>query len=791
MVKFNILRFISIIVFAAQTSGCGIVHKVWGEKAPPRKTVTVESEKLPDATNIFNDDEEIAINTLQKYRKSILDSFDKIEGSKKNRLTVDEVQSLARAGLAKLSEKQDTNTKRISSVLTLLGFRKGISREQLIALFDWLENNRVRGKAFYQILIDSKGSEKISSYNLIQMIQFTGSLIALGGDDSLDEKEVINLIEPWMPENYLNARNALPGGIDLINSVFSSLCGDRVEKAKWNAQKNGQCLLALIDHFKSTAPVFDLIFDRINPFTDRQALELANEGFVEKMESWMKGHHHPVFMTQKVATFAEQLNIPTPYHFFQLTEWIPKLNSASTAQAFSPTFFIDVAHLIQNWVSTFIEVTASTMEKNPCVARDWRKCEFLGEYDTADKLFNDEYATLIRVHNLDFIYKISFYDSVADYLIKALDDDGDGLLKDDIKDLITITVRLLDSNAFAQNVINRIQEKPVIIVNTEESIKTLRRQGLAEVAALAADLIPEREGGKRTILKKLTAQVYDAQKYPSYTLDRLGIATFIYVFDLMGNLRSQYMNDYDFNAVTEGPTTLIKRRKVVENLPRMLYDHFPRIYNECLDWGFERTCGVIFTEVLASAPQGKDVLEPVDLDMISLTSILLESMMNRCDRNHNDSLSTNNLDGFDEKHCLLTASGNLATRFMRANILEDNRTTNIILKVMKWLPPARSAAKVALARGTMKGIGLRAVPLISLVSGPAKLGGVISLAAEFMDPDKVDAILAGTVGHHEDAGDELIYSNQLTDKFLPSQQWALRTSAAARILYGPAATISR
>ena len=786
MVKYNITRIISLIALSIQFTGCGFIHGIWGEKAPPRKTVVVTSEKLPDISNIFNDDENISKNTLNTYKNSILSSFDKIKGQENNRLSLEEIESLAKAGLARLSDNNDINIQRVRSALTLLGYKDGISRNQLETLIGWLEQNRVKAKSFYNILLKNDESVKINSDNLIQMIQFSGSLIALGGGNALTNNQVSELIKPWIPENYVHATKALPSGIDLIITAFSSLCGDRVDANLWNAKKNGDCIVSLIDHFQSTAPVFDLMFNKLNPLIDRGTLSTANSTLVSKVQSWIEGHHHPAFETKKVENFSVDLGIPAPYHFFQLTEWIPKLNAQSTPQSLSPTFFIDIAQVLQNWVNLFVNVTSTTKENKNCIFSEWKKCEFQGEYDTASKLYNDEYATVIRNNNLEFIFKISFYDSIAEYLIKAFDKDGDGLLTDDIKGFITTVVRLLDSNAFAQNVINQILEKPVEIVNTANSIQALRLQGLSEVAALAADLIPDRGGNKRTILKKISATLINTESQPSFSLDRLGITTFIYVFDLLGGLRNQYLHDYDFGTYTQGNTTWIKRRKIVENIPKILYDHFPRLYNECLDWGFERTCGVIYTEVLASAAKDTDVLEPSDLDMINLTSILLESMMNRCDRNHDDLISTNILDGFDEKRCVLSVSQTLATRLMRANILANDHTTKVLLGIMKWLPPARWAAKVALARGTMKNIGIRAVPGISLVSGPAKLGGVMSLVAEFMDPDKVEAIEAKIMGHHEDIGDELIYLNQLTDLYLPSHQWAQRTSEAARILYGPA-----
>jgi hypothetical protein len=162
------------------------------------------------------------------------------------------------------------------------------------------------------------------------------------------------------------------------------------------------------------------------------------------------------------------------------------------------------------------------------------------------------------------------------------------------------------------------------------------------------------------------------------------------------------------------------------------------------------------------------------MDVMTLTSILLESMMNRCDRNGDDRLSTSIFDGFDEKHCMINVSQALAKRLMNANIIEKDSTSELLMNLVKKVPFVRWVGKVALARGSYKGIGIRWLPPFSLISGQASLGSVLSLAAEFMDSDKVSAIIGGTEGPHEDSGDELIYFNQLTDHYLPSQAQALR-----------------
>jgi len=760
------------VLVALSVNGCSFANRFWGEAPPARKTVVLEGDSLPPFETVFDDDSAKADQALQLWKNNIIDSFNQIEGSHKNFLTMNEALLLVREGFVKLSDDRELSVARARAVLTLLGFKNGISLDDVKSLFGWLEKNREQSKTFYRKFIaPNPDNTAWTSKDLAQLMQFFGSLVELGGDDSLDAKRMASLIVPWIPDTYPHAKASVESGLRLGISFFASFCGDRVEADAWNGRKIGQCIHSAVDHFLPVSPVLDFIFGNLNPFTSGAALKDANDQLVDRVQSWLEGHHHPRFPTERVADFASSLSIPPPYNFFQLTGWIPKLNADSTAKELSPTFFVDLTKALQQWIGTFQSVTAH----ETCSLESWKYCEFKGQYRPADQLYSDEYATLIRIKDMGFIDRIALYDSLASFLIQKLDTDGDGILNDNIHDLIGVAIHLLDSNSFAYNVVQRIQEHPVDLSSAQESMQSVKRQGLAELAAFASDLIPERGKDGRSFLKKLQAQIYSKEKTVTESMDQLGITAFLYVYDLINSLREDYLTHDDLPVSHDGSLDHVKRRKIIEALPRILFDHFPRIYNACVAWGFERTCGVVYTEVLPSADEGRDDLETYEMDVITLSSILIESMMNRCDRDHNDRLSSSLIDGFDEKHCMINVSEALARRLMNANIVEKDSKAEMLMNLVRRIPFARWIGKVALARGSMHGMGLRVVPPISLISGPATIGSVLSLAAEFMDSDKVKAIENQTEGPQEDPGDELLYFKRLTNGYLPSQDQALRS----------------
>lgn len=467
------------------------------------------------------------------------------------------------------------------------------------------------------------------------------------------------------------------------------------------------------------------------------------------------------------------MDIPPPYAFFDLTAWLPKLNADSTPDGFSPSFFIDLAQTMGKWIVT----TTTVMAEEKCESANWKTCEFKGSFEPADQLYSEEYASLIRSKDLGFVRKIALYDSLAEFVMTKFDANKTGKIEGNIKELINISIRLLDTNAFAQNVLSRALERPFDPSTAQDSLKSIERQGLSELAAFVSELIPTRAKNKRSFLKQLEAQIVSSSdKNVGYSLDRLGITTFLYLYDLINNLRQDYLDHYALPVRVQGPLQFVKRRQIVEAMPRMLYDHFPHIYNECLRVGFEKSCGILYTEVLPDASEGSDELETYEMDVLTLTSILLESMMNRCDRNQDDRLSSNILDGNDEKHCMLTVSSALAKRLINANIVAHNKTAELLMMLVKRVPFVRWAAKTAMSRGTIKNIAIVGLPPFSLLSGSASLGSVLSLAAEFMDSDKVKAVEAGIEGPASSPGENLIYLNRMTNQFLPSKEEAPRTS---------------
>ncbi len=383
----------SILIPTLLLSGCGFVRSVWNSPPPARKIVTLKSDPLPDFSIIFSRNESDATEALQKWRQRIISSFSQIKGKEKNFLSSDEIRTLVESGLIKIDPDPSVSSQKALGILEILGFKGGVSHHDVLSLFDWLQQHRLESRTFYEYFISvSTHPGTARAENVLEILNFIASFIALGGDSGISPKHLTEIVTPWIPPEFTHSRAALGSGVGLVISFFSSFCGDRVDPENWNGKKIGMCIRELVTEFKETAPAFDFIFGNQNPVPQRQALKMAAQALENRVGSWLSGHHHPLFPTQKVSDFAKALQIPPPYAFIKLTEWIPKLNADSTNEAVSTTLFLELAGVVHRWIDTSL----AAFEEQACSESgpNWKECAFNGRYEPADQLFNVEYATL-------------------------------------------------------------------------------------------------------------------------------------------------------------------------------------------------------------------------------------------------------------------------------------------------------------------------------------------------------------------------------------------------------------
>jgi hypothetical protein len=111
---------------------------------------------------------------------------------------------------------------------------------------------------------------------------------------------------------------------------------------------------------------------------------------------------------------------------------------------------------------------------------------------------------------------------------------------------------------------------------------------------------------------------------------------------------------------------------------------------------------------------------------------------------------------------------------MNANFIDDDQTAKFLMYLTKHFFVAKWVTKAAISRGTLGNMGWFAIPGTHFFTGSASLGSVLSVAAEIMDPKKVEDLNSGIEGKVDGPGDELIYLNRYTDFYLPTTEKAPR-----------------
>ncbi len=775
LVKMNCRNLLALFCMALMLglSGCGWAYHYWNESAPPKKTVTVVGDPLPSFIHVFDGDEATSKSTLAQWKTSTLTSFGQIKGNEKDFLSEFEIETLIRLQLIHLGPDLQDSVSKLHSLIRLLGFKDGVSKTNVTQLFDWVEANRAKLRTFYQVVMSHPTTLSFTSSQLIELTELASSLFKLNGDESYSAPEMSQLIGPWIPETLPHLKASVPSGVNLTLSFLASLCGDRIDSKKWNGKKIGVCFEQMVEHFKPLAPEFDFIAGALDPLQQRAELIQSNDQLVPLVTAWLKDHHHPPFSLVRISDLANDLHIQKPYNFFKLTEWLPKLNPKNTTALFAPEFVIDLANLINHWVGKLIQVT----EKQVCTQKKWGDCLFTGNYDTLSQIYNEEYGTQVRIKNLNLVSRMAFFEAIVQEVFDALDPDHTGYLGVQIKDLITVAIRAVDSHSFLDNTLRRIQELPVYDSNVEEDLAKIEKFGLSEVAALAGSIIPQ-VSDYRTGWQKLASNFTNHDKSIPYTIEPLGLTSVLYVYDMISELRNDYLTRYHFPLrVTSPNDAFIKRITIVKAIPQILFDHFPRIYNACLDFGFEESCGAVFTQVLPNSDPGQDDIQPYQMDMMTLTAILAESIMTRCDRNQDDLIRSNILDGNDEKTCVLKIAQALVTRLMDAGIMDKNEKIKNLVNLVTGTKFLRYVGKQALGEGSFAHALEHVLTPLRFKSHPGTLGTILGLTADAMDSDKIKAIKNGTLHEEQNAGigDDLVYLRRMSQTYLPKGR-ALRTT---------------
>jgi hypothetical protein len=270
------------------------------------------------------------------------------------------------------------------------------------------------------------------------------------------------------------------------------------------------------------------------------------------------------------------------------------------------------------------------------------------------------------------------------------------------------------------------------------------------VVLIGSDILPMRSYKERGFIKGLAANVLNLFPAGSVTMDQISLTAIFNMLDSFAKLRDSYLGVGN----TPFPTTsivqtkydaekqevFVRRQDVIERLPSILQQEFPRTYASCMEFGFERSCGIFLAEILPkTGDDGSDWITASNLDLITLTASGIESLVDSCDKNADSRLSWNLFDGKDELDCAFSSASDITRRLMESKIIRmDGLGKDIAKFVMRIIDSnflTRPFGKVALMEGTKRHVLL--APLLMLKYRSASIGSIYAFAAEMADGDGV------------------------------------------------------
>ncbi|NDG85722.1 MAG: hypothetical protein EBX52_11900, partial [Proteobacteria bacterium] len=314
--------------------------------------------------------------------------------------------------------------------------------------------------------------------------------------------------------------------------------------------------------------------------------------------------------------------------------------------------------------------------------------------------------------------------------------------RDQAEQLIRLGIRLIDTTTHLSNLIRAIRELPLDPSSVAHSLAPHPLPGIGELLQIGSDLLPDREAAPAG-------------------LDATGLLAWMRLYERLRSLNPRGLVDCGVEFRDDSRGKFLKRRTVLECLPRMVRDEFPRVYQDCLNWGFERTCGVVFDEILPNPDPGSIELEVHDADIIPLAGMLFERIYDFCDENRNGLLEAGGVRA-GEKRCVAAVGVRIADALMDADFV---KSTPKALRFLGWIRrpgPASRIAESGLARGSLSGTSWYRLLGSLFERMPASPGSVLSFLAEIMNTEKTRAIDLDQTGPLDSPGTELLYHRELS-----------------------------
>lgn len=766
-----IFFIVGIILSFALMNGCSLKDQ-WGEKSKPSiisQPATTQKE-CPSILNILTETEESSQYTLQCWTQQIDKIWTLVNGEKTESLSDTEIASLIRNRVIETQGDPEQTIQRILMIKRLLGFKGDLSRKKVDEWLNWIKSQRQEARSLYEKIVDSK------SYISFEDVKQSLHIISSGlhrMDWVMKSSDFSHALITAFEIQDPDILGGLEAGSEVAINALNMVCPTFQSPEIWYAQGIASCLDLMSQKFQPARAWIEFLLNPVDEISNEQIQKIRESlnGFSVEMNEWFHSPQlTPLYPTRWIE-FSRQMRANPPTNLLDSLRVIRRFKYRSTEEAIYPEAIIRGFEIIQRTqesilegIQKFVEATRNHQCKNP-EATYWTKC-ILPDYDLvanqvpslkiALRVKNIRYGQKASPLNGEQFAKISLFYQLAGQVIELfhnecrpssipwkncnpnfittdLGDENDNLVQ-----LITVGVSATETiQRFIGNIERKIKHRPF-----NESRPLINRRwnigGFARLIAITSDLLVKRSAEESNILTSLLSMIILPNKSSLY-LDQLSITAILTHIDSLPQYRDSYLEvlkeDHDSKKLQ------ISRDTIIQNIEPLLRENFPRTYESCTTFGFNKSCKVTFEKLFVQGPKMSEYIDVADLDILTITATGLEGLLDSCDQDHDSRLHSMLLSGLfnsnDELDCGYLRTQEILKRLIESRIVDmtegDAEKTKILMWLMNATPITRVNGKIAMARGTTDYLMANILLAPFYFSPDATIGSIYGLIGEIWD----------------------------------------------------------
>jgi hypothetical protein len=762
-------------------TGCGLKHWL-GEAPPPTRIVSKEDASAQSGSGgdcdswnkIYEGTEEESSRTFECWAAKEPDVWKKIRGAHPGELTEREISLIIRDGVISFDGGEAGRqlwTRRFIAIKHLLGFGPTITKERVDRWISWFRAHRSAIRSSYQKLIPF---EKVNAftYGDLQVALETAASFLRELEWKKSSTELYPLLRDAFAITDKQTLTGLEPGVRVVRNFLGYICPLQSEPTHLQPSEIAACFDKASAHFKPSARWVEFMINDKSSILEFEAgrIKSSISAAGPLIDKWFSQPNLNAIDTRLWLEFAKAMGAHPPDNFIDSLQLINKVDDKSDKYSIRPIVMNRVFALVEEYENLTLDAIphfSRAYRSHQCRnenASSWKDC-ILKDFSVREK--SQTIDMVLRVknprHGLEAVpldgsvmSAIAFFDAAAEQMIQIFDENKDGVISVDIAashdELVTFITSSIETyqsvDRYISNLGKRLSGVTLEMFHDNQGAITLSPQwnltAFAKLVASSHDVLVERTDFQRTFFEKVLSNISNAFPTGSVFLDRPAITAILTTLTSLPHYRQyaleEILDSKDAAQEAMNGDFLITREVYRAHIGDMLKRNFPRTYQRCTEFGFEKSCGIAFDEIMPSPDETRKYISQSDLDLATITAIGMEGVFDTCGKKKDGTLPYSLLDGKDELDCGFNKMKEVGSRLIDSGVVQVSPQTkslaDLILNTINSTFVTRPIGKVALIRGT-KSMPFLNLPLFWAFGKKATIGSAYGLLSDIVASDRV------------------------------------------------------